>query len=61
MVISQIDAIQMKVQITCPTSIMKIEGLSLETEVGSHLPAAVTLRNPDGDCNQFSDVCVVLL
>lgn len=54
------NADEMKVQITCPTSIMKIEGLLLETEVGSHLPAAVTLRNPDGHhfskCKSFSSL-----
>ncbi|KAI5054712.1 hypothetical protein GOP47_0029857 [Adiantum capillus-veneris] len=51
---------EVKVQVSCPFSMVRVEGLPLETEVGSYLPAAVTLRNPEGryysKCDSFSSL-----
>lgn len=51
------NADEVAVQISCPSAILRIEGLPSETEVGSYLPAAVTLKNPDGlyysNCESF--------
>jgi hypothetical protein len=41
--------LQVKVRISYPSSILRIEDFPLEIEVGSYLPAAITMRNSDGD------------
>ncbi|MCO5578576.1 hypothetical protein L7F22_032420 [Adiantum nelumboides] len=51
---------EVKVQVSCPFSIVRVEGLPSETEIGSYLPAAVTLRSPEGHyyskCDSFSSL-----
>lgn len=48
------------VQISIPSSIAKVEGLPVETEVGSHLLAAVALKNSEDlhymKCESFSSL-----
>ena len=41
--------LQVKVHISYPSSIVRVEDFPLEIEVGSYLPAAVTMRNSDGN------------